>query len=940
VHLPITSWRGTLTRLGLARRKRRRRRSRLKPRQLQIEALEPRQLLSVAPAGDEFRLNTNTDYLQQLWQDSGRELAALGGGRFVATWGSMNQDGSTWGVFGQRVDASGTKVGQEFQINTETFSEQSRPSVSADDQGNFVVVWQSKHQDGQSAGVFGQRYGADGQPLGDEFPVNTTTVRGQEFPAVTHLAGGGFVVVWSGLGDGDDDGVFARMFRSDGTPLGDEFLVNTTTANQQKSPAVAAMDDGGFLVSWVAHGGQDGSVRGVFARRFDAGGQPLGGEFQVNTTTQNDQLSPAIGVADDGHFVIAWQSKHQDGSAYGIFAQRYTPDGQPVGPEFQVNTVTVSNQQYPSVAFGPGGSFLIAWSGYGTGDNPGIFAREFDADGVPLGEPLLVNTTVGAVQSAAAVAGSPHGYLIGWSGQRADDQYRVFARVLPNTAPTTIGLEDVSVDEDAPPTPIDLFAAFDDEQDADDGLLYQVTSNTNPALLASTDIDPAAGTLTLAYATDAFGTAEITVRASDPGELFVETTFTVDVAPVNDAPTSLGIAAVSVAEDADDTVIDLFAAFDDVDNADAELNYSIELNTNADLFSGMTLDQAVCTLALAYAENASGDASITIRATDPSGAVTDATFPVQVAPVNDVPEALGIPNISVLEDDGATYVDLYRAFQDVEQSPESLTYEIVSNSAPDMVTAVIDGDLGELVFAYQEDTHGTAEIVVRATDGEGLYTENLVIVDVEAVAEAPVIEEFLDAPDPAIEGAGLRLEVEADDDEQVTGVSFFRDADADGVLDRAADQFLGKDTDESDGWGISVITAGFGAGPQTYFAQAVDQEGFLSDVVGTLGGIGIVAVMDDSDLGYEEIGSGWTDGPNEGGLHETYRQHDAGTGTNVARWTFEHMLEGPHRVLVSWIPDVDRATNAPFTVWDGDQMEATIRVNQQQQPDWIFDEGV
>jgi len=320
--------------------------------------------------------------------------------------------------------------------------------------------------------------------------------------------------------------------------------------------------------------------------------------------------------------------------------------------------------------------------------------------------------------------------------------------------------------------------------------------------------------------------------------------------------------------------------------------------------------------------------------------VTDATFPVQVAPVNDVPEALGIPNISVLEDDGATYVDLYRAFQDVEQSPESLTYEIVSNSAPDMVTAVIDGDLGELVFAYQEDTHGTAEIVVRATDGEGLYTENLVIVDVEAVAEAPVIEEFLDAPDPAIEGAGLRLEVEADDDEQVTGVSFFRDADADGVLDRAADQFLGKDTDESDGWGISVITAGFGAGPQTYFAQAVDQEGFLSDVVGTLGGIGIVAVMDDSDLGYEEIGSGWTDGPNEGGLHETYRQHDAGTGTNVARWTFEHMLEGPHRVLVSWIPDVDRATNAPFTVWDGDQMEATIRVNQQQQPDWIFDEGV
>jgi hypothetical protein len=62
------------------------------------------------------------------------------------------------GVFGQRYANTGSPLGPEFRVNSYTTEAQMEPSVSADDAGNFVVVWQSYLQDGSGIGVFGQRY--------------------------------------------------------------------------------------------------------------------------------------------------------------------------------------------------------------------------------------------------------------------------------------------------------------------------------------------------------------------------------------------------------------------------------------------------------------------------------------------------------------------------------------------------------------------------------------------------------------------------------------------------------------------------------------------------------------------------------------------------------------------------------------------------------------
>jgi hypothetical protein len=358
--------------------------------------------------GAEFQVNTYTTGFQFL-----PAVAARGSGGFVAAWGSgydfaPGQDGSAGGAFVQRYDASGAPLGGELQANTYTTATQTNPAVAVDPAGNFVVVWMSggyfigSGQDGSAAGVFGQRYDATGARLGQEFRANTYTTGLQGPPDVAVDGAGNFVVVWQSgsyatTQDGSRSGVFGRRFSSAGAPVGAEFQVNTYTTGSQSSPRVAAGAAGGFVVVWQGYGlppGQDGSGGGVFGQRFDGAGTRVGAEFRVNTYTTGGQGGPAVAAGASGDFLVAWHSfSSQDGSGSGVFGQHFSPAGDALGPEFQVNAYTPGPQSDPAVTADAAGRFVVAWRGggyYGGGDGsgPGVFARRFAT--IALGPPLVL----------------------------------------------------------------------------------------------------------------------------------------------------------------------------------------------------------------------------------------------------------------------------------------------------------------------------------------------------------------------------------------------------------------------------------------------------------------------------------------------------------------------------------------------------------------------
>ena len=357
------------------------------------------------PLGPEFRVNTYTTNAQDSVAVAKRQQGIFG--NFVVVWSSYGEDGSSGGVFGQRYDGYfGVPLGPEFRVNTYTTNTQRRPAVAVDTAGNFLVVWESAGQDGSSYGVFGQRFSPVGVPAGPEFRVNTYTTLQQGYPSIAARANGEFVVVWSSNGpDGQDYGVFGQRYAGSGTPLGTEFQINTYTTGYQAHPAVAGLKlfNSDFIVVWTSSG-QDGSSAGVFGQRFKANASPAGVEFRVNSYTNGHQGDASIDGAFGG-FVVVWSSYGQDGSDRGVFGQRYV-GGTPQGGEFRVNTHTTGYQGGASVASDGTGNFVVVWSTDGQdGSSTGVFGQRYGSSGGTEGPEFRVNTyTTGAQELAAVVA--------------------------------------------------------------------------------------------------------------------------------------------------------------------------------------------------------------------------------------------------------------------------------------------------------------------------------------------------------------------------------------------------------------------------------------------------------------------------------------------------------------------------------------------------------
>jgi Ca2+-binding RTX toxin-like protein len=258
--------------------------------------------------------------------------------------------------------------------------------VAALADGGYVVTWDSNGQDGSGTGIYSQRFDANGAPVSVETRVNSTTLGEQYASTVAALPDGGYVVTWDSNGqDGSGGGVYSQRFDANGAPIGVETQVNSTTGGEQVYPTVAALADGGYVVTWTSNG-QDGSGWGVYSQRFDADGVPVGGETQVNSTTLSDQFVPAVAALAHGGYVVTWQSADQDGSSTGIYSQRFDANGVAVGVETQVNSTTFSHQAFPTVAGLADGGYVVTWMSFEQdGSNWGIYSQLFDANGaVPL----------------------------------------------------------------------------------------------------------------------------------------------------------------------------------------------------------------------------------------------------------------------------------------------------------------------------------------------------------------------------------------------------------------------------------------------------------------------------------------------------------------------------------------------------------------------------
>ncbi|HTV69240.1 MAG TPA: calcium-binding protein [Rhizobiaceae bacterium] len=251
------------------------------------------------------------------------------------------------------------------------------PSTTALADGRYVVGWHSDM--GGADDVVARIFNADGTPAvegGSLFTLSTpgSTVGDQYELDLATLSDGRFVAVWvtntgsdGGMGDGDMQGIRARVFNADGTADmtvngGNDFLVNTTTAHEQRRPQVASTPDGGFFISFSSKKDPSGNFEdNVLGRHFDAAGIPDGNDFVIKEgpgagggayTVPND----IIGMPDGRVFALYKNDAIDFNDLQGVFLD-FSTTGKTEDGNGSLNTLV--GTRFADMLNGLGGSDTI-----------------------------------------------------------------------------------------------------------------------------------------------------------------------------------------------------------------------------------------------------------------------------------------------------------------------------------------------------------------------------------------------------------------------------------------------------------------------------------------------------------------------------------------------------------------------------------------------------
>jgi len=380
-------------------------------------------------AAAEYPVNTETTYNQT---DAAVVIDA--DGDYLIVWSSYRQDGDSGGIFAQRFDSNCREVGEEFQINAETVGNQTDPDAAMYDTGGFVVAWHGPGLGEQD--VYARRFDADAQPVGEEFRLNTLTDNRQRYPRVAVSPTGAFVVVWESERQAGEDitwAVAARLYDANGTAVGNEFLPSQISGCRYPG---AAMDVyGNFVVVWM----EDSSINSIMARLYNAAGVPTTNPFAVSFVGFGSLTRPDVAMQNNGNFVVTWDGHLQLSSMDDIHARWFDSYGAALGEQFVVNTTAENAQQNPRISMTEQGEFVIVWHSESAveANAKDVFARQYNASCVPVGQEVRLNSFAPDEQKYPAVAISRNAkYVAAWQSYGQDGSgYGIFATSSARVCP-------------------------------------------------------------------------------------------------------------------------------------------------------------------------------------------------------------------------------------------------------------------------------------------------------------------------------------------------------------------------------------------------------------------------------------------------------------------------------------------------------------------------
>lgn len=396
-------------------------------------------------------------------------VAMNSSGNFILAWQAEGNEGSGSDVFSIRLDSAGDRLDSaNILVNTQTKQPQRTPAIGIDENGNYLVTWQSQKTDAFSWGVVGRAFNADGSDAretndvlnSNDFLMNVNEKGPQTTPTISMAPDGKTIVVWAGpfvpsrggesgaegteeegieSSGGHQPSLFGRIFDSAGSGdiqpgtdalnvNGLEFQIAVVGAGEDTPNAATVLSDGNFIVAWASfENPEDASGYGIYGQIVAPDGTLIGAKFLINQTTVGYQTNPVVTALPNGGFAVVWQSEvrgelENDPSVESIFGRIFTNDGSGTfiaGEEFSCIPPSKSgNQTHPTIASDSLGNFIVAWESdaqESDEDITEIYAQRFSATGTAIGAIFRVNTNTDTAQVSPKVAMNANGqFAIAW----------------------------------------------------------------------------------------------------------------------------------------------------------------------------------------------------------------------------------------------------------------------------------------------------------------------------------------------------------------------------------------------------------------------------------------------------------------------------------------------------------------------------------------------
>lgn len=343
--------------------------------------ISARRLTSQLTGLSSFRVNETT-----VGDQENVQVVLLPDGGAFLVWQSGTPGAQS--VMGRILKPDGKFAAGEFLISGGNTVNNREPSIAINKDGTVLVVWASDAGDGNMLGVQGQLYTTAGVPSGGSFAINQVAKFHQRSPAVASLSDGNFVVVWISEHQRSENSVdvIARKISASGAPLQNEFVVNVTS-KPCATPTVAPLIGGGFMTAWAEHDfSVPGAVWDVVGRTYGVSG-PLASPSSINTRRLGFQGMPKLAATADAVLAV-YRSQGGDGYGSGVSGRWLSAEGEPTGEEFVVNTQTSGDQLTPTVASDGENRIVALWSTFGgSARGMDIAGQRFTRAAIPLDAP-------------------------------------------------------------------------------------------------------------------------------------------------------------------------------------------------------------------------------------------------------------------------------------------------------------------------------------------------------------------------------------------------------------------------------------------------------------------------------------------------------------------------------------------------------------------------